>query len=209
MKSFVVQFWKGIFNTFRWVSVFHILRQIIPEMKSSGWVDLWVLFNFVLSFACLFFLVNIASNWLLVILIAWGAVRVFEIIVYQATVLLFDPYEQKKSAPPYALRGYRRLLILIIQNYIEIAAWFGSFYIVGRTYFIDNNCVLKSSAGALYYSIVTMTTLGYGDVTPNSAWTRLLVSAQALTGVFMVAVIVARFISFLPKPQTLDDSEKE
>jgi hypothetical protein len=37
---------------------------------------------------------------------------------------------------------------------------------------------------ALYFSIVTMTTTGYGDITPKSGWARFLVSVQILFGFF-------------------------
>jgi Ion channel len=43
--------------------------------------------------------------------------------------------------------------------------------------------VLKLS-NALYFSIVTMTTTGYGDISPKSGWARFLVSIQILFGFF-------------------------
>jgi hypothetical protein len=42
-----------------------------------------------------------------------------------------------------------------------------------------------------YYSLVTMTTLGYGVVTPESATARSLASAQAVIGQLYVAVLIA------------------
>lgn len=208
MNSFTVQFWKHIFGALRWISVFHIIRNRFPKIKSAGSVDSWVMANFLLSFLALVIVVNSSSIWLIGAIIMWGVIRVIEIVVYQVNVLLFDPYK-KMNLQAYALRGYRRLLILVIQNYLEIALWFGSFYVLFRNYFVDNHGVLKSAVGGFYYSIVTMTTLGYGEVTPSSDWTRFLVTVQVIIGVFMVAVIVARFISFLPRPNTLDDSEKD
>jgi len=47
----------------------------------------------------------------------------------------------------------------------------------------------------LYYSFVTLTTLGYGDVLPLSAQVRSLAILEAVTGVFYVAVLVARLVS--------------
>ena len=45
---------------------------------------------------------------------------------------------------------------------------------------------------ALYYSIVTMTTLGYGDIVPASPTSRMLAALQALTGQLYLVVLVAR-----------------
>jgi len=47
----------------------------------------------------------------------------------------------------------------------------------------------------LYYSFVTLTTLGYGDVLPLSVQVRSLAILEAVTGVFYVAVLVARLVS--------------
>ena len=43
----------------------------------------------------------------------------------------------------------------------------------------------------LYFSFVTMTTLGYGDITPTSAASRALVTLQAICGQFYLTVLVA------------------
>jgi hypothetical protein len=42
-----------------------------------------------------------------------------------------------------------------------------------------------------YYSYVTMTSLGYGDITPAVPVTRTLAYLQAITGIFYMAVVVA------------------
>lgn len=47
----------------------------------------------------------------------------------------------------------------------------------------------------LYYSFVTLTTLGYGDVLPMSPRVRSLAILEAITGVFYVAILVARLVS--------------
>lgn len=47
----------------------------------------------------------------------------------------------------------------------------------------------------VYFSFVTQTTLGYGDITPVSKITRALAFLQATLGVFFIAIIVAQFIS--------------
>lgn len=46
----------------------------------------------------------------------------------------------------------------------------------------------------LYYSFVTMTTLGYGDVVPVGAMARVLAIAQAVIGQVYLVVLVARLV---------------
>lgn len=47
----------------------------------------------------------------------------------------------------------------------------------------------------LYFSFVTMTTLGYGDITPVSSIARVLAYMQALFGQFYIAILVAGLVS--------------
>lgn len=47
----------------------------------------------------------------------------------------------------------------------------------------------------LYFSFVTLTTLGYGDISPLSPVARIVVSLQAVVGQFYIAVLVAGLVS--------------
>ncbi|MGI9258609.1 MAG: potassium channel family protein, partial [Gammaproteobacteria bacterium] len=47
---------------------------------------------------------------------------------------------------------------------------------------------------SIYYSFVTITTLGYGDVTPVTSFARMLASLQAFLGQAFVAILVARLV---------------
>lgn len=46
----------------------------------------------------------------------------------------------------------------------------------------------------LYFSFVTMSTLGYGDITPLSPTARMLAYAQAVFGLFYIAILVAGLV---------------
>jgi hypothetical protein len=48
-----------------------------------------------------------------------------------------------------------------------------------------------------YFSFVTLTTVGYGDISPVSPATRTLAWMEAVTGQFYLAVIVAGLVSVL------------
>jgi hypothetical protein len=57
-----------------------------------------------------------------------------------------------------------------------------------------------SSAGIsrhslLYLSLVTLTTLGYGDVVPISQPARTMAALEAMTGVLYIAITVARLVA--------------
>jgi hypothetical protein len=45
-----------------------------------------------------------------------------------------------------------------------------------------------------YFSFVTLTTLGYGDITPAAAWIRSVAVVEALIGQIFLVVLVARLV---------------
>ncbi len=48
---------------------------------------------------------------------------------------------------------------------------------------------------AFYFSFVTLSTVGYGDITPVSKAARMLAAAEAMSGMLYVAVLIARLVS--------------
>jgi hypothetical protein len=52
----------------------------------------------------------------------------------------------------------------------------------------------ENFADAAYYSFVTLTTLGYGDISPVAPIARFLVYMEAIAGVFYMAILVASLI---------------
>jgi hypothetical protein len=58
---------------------------------------------------------------------------------------------------------------------------------------------------AFYFSFVTLSTVGYGDISPVSKVARMLAVTEAMTGMLYVAVLIARLVSLyfapsLPSP---------
>jgi len=46
----------------------------------------------------------------------------------------------------------------------------------------------------IYFSFVTLTTLGFGDLLPVSPLARFLVYMEAVTGVFYMAIVVSSLV---------------
>ena len=47
----------------------------------------------------------------------------------------------------------------------------------------------------VYYSYSTLTTLGYGDIVPRSAWVQSLAAVEAMLGPLYIAIIIGRLAS--------------
>jgi voltage-gated potassium channel Kch len=53
----------------------------------------------------------------------------------------------------------------------------------------------KPASRFVYFSFVTLTTVGYGDITAVHPLARTLVIAEALTGQLFPAILLARLVS--------------
>ena len=66
-----------------------------------------------------------------------------------------------------------------------------AFHFVGD---VDGTPLLAPTFGTmLYYSIVTFTTLGFGDVTPLTGWMRFFVTIEVILGYFMLGALISIF----------------
>jgi hypothetical protein len=55
---------------------------------------------------------------------------------------------------------------------------------------------------AFYFSFVTLSTVGYGDITPVSKVARMLAAMEAITGLLYVAVLIARLVALYSSPKS-------
>ena len=55
------------------------------------------------------------------------------------------------------------------------------------------NNIIRNIPDSLYFSLITFTTLGYGDFRPLEGWGRILAGSEAFIGAFMMALFVYTF----------------
>lgn len=170
--------------------------------KRSFWIDIVVIFDIFFAFVWIWLLdilspIGCLMRLTILVVIICVCYRIVEIIFYQLFALLFTREEN--------LRSPERMLVLLILNYFEIILWFAFFYRVSYDLFFIRkgvNISLNSISGSLYFSVVTMTTLGYGDITPNNIVAMFIISSQTLIGLYIALIIIARFIPFLRRAET-------
>lgn len=165
--------------------------------------------NFLCSvLAVLIISIEKTSQVLFGTVIVYATLRVFEIAVYQANVLLFDEFRAAKNRKSYALRGYRRLAVLLICNYVEIIFWFAAIYLA-----LGDHVVFKlfnnerNTLTSLYSSFIVMSTFGDQNIVPNTSIGLLFSLYQSAVGLFMTALVLARFFGILPAPKSSDRLE--
>jgi hypothetical protein len=54
---------------------------------------------------------------------------------------------------------------------------------------------MQGFADCVYFSVVTATTLGYGDITPLTTWARVLSATEAVGGMLLVGALISRLLS--------------
>ncbi|WP_420435402.1 potassium channel family protein [Candidatus Poriferisocius sp.] len=82
--------------------------------------------------------------------------------------------------------------------YLLIGYSFASLYMlidrIAADAFLSSGEALTPES-AVYFSFVTLTTLGFGDLTPAASSGRTLVTLEAMSGQFYIAIAVARLVA--------------
>ena len=87
-----------------------------------------------------------------------------------------------------------------------IAYWLVDQLTPGGAFSFNTNAGPRSINGfnGFYFSFITLSTVGFGDITPVSRMARWLAAMEAMTGLLYVAVLIARLVSMYSTPKSND-----
>jgi hypothetical protein len=87
-----------------------------------------------------------------------------------------------------------------------MAYWLVDRLTSGGAFSFNTNAGPRSISGfnGFYFSFITLSTVGYGDITPVSKLARWLAAMEAMTGLLYVAVLIARLVSLYSTPKSGD-----
>jgi voltage-gated potassium channel len=85
-----------------------------------------------------------------------------------------------------------------------MAYWLVDQLTPGGAFSFNTNAGARSINGfnGFYFSFITLSTVGYGDITPVSRIARWLAAMEAMTGLLYVAVLIARLVSLYSGPKS-------
>lgn len=115
--------------------------------------------------------------------------RLLDLISYHMCIFLVD-----SQPAEWKVHSVRRSFLAALVNFYEIVVAFAIFYLCSGGIGHPVEGVLSSGVDALYYSLVTMATLGYGEFRPAGEIGRALVSVQLMFEVIFVAVILPALV---------------
>lgn len=118
--------------------------------------------------------------------------RLIDGLNYRLCILYIDRYRRG-----WALRSLPRTLLLLVLNYGELVVGFAALYRWSGA-IARSQCpgvLLATPLDSLYFSSVTMTTLGYGDFAPVGDLGRRLVVSQLFAGFVFVVLVMGAFLT--------------
>jgi len=190
--SWLVSFFRGLRKT----TVCELVRACCSKEGDRGYSDYWVLGNFLLSIALWLIMPNVVCvEWLIWLIVVCSIWRIYESVVTVTQVALFGSATQKILNP-------KRNVVYALMTYAGLSFWFAILYMKFGDLFKSKHIELSSSLGSWYFSVVTMSTLGYGDIYPNVSWGGLIVILQTMIGIFFAIIIIGSFISWVKPPET-------
>ncbi|EKP0300689.1 potassium channel family protein [Aeromonas veronii] len=124
--------------------------------------------------------------WLMVTLVVWSFLLSRAIEITKA--FLGDAIDKLNGELPNSDLRYGERLKLALTSYIELIINFGTLYFLMPACFFKDFHKFNSVLEAIYFSGVTITTIGYGDISPNIWFLQLLTVFEVLSGFSLIVV---------------------
>jgi len=125
--------------------------------------------------------------------------------VNELAIGFYKDAKQRFTGPPSRTKTAPiERLVLLVAAYFEVAAQFGILYFCALPsgYF---NSDFRSIIEAVYFSVVTITTVGYGDIHPQNPWAQVACMYELAVGFI---VITFAFGSYLATSQMPDQERR-
>lgn len=201
------------------------LSALIPD----GEAEIFLTSVFLLTLAVAYASLNFGNIWRSMVLFLLAALLVdflfkqFILIegqksnLYTAVILLLFFLGESHQAGKSILQSLskrqvdRNMLTATLALYLLIGLIYAMLYLILLEFNPAGLQGIENAQGgdrfvtAIYFSFVTMTSLGYGDISPTGPIGQIMVIIEAITGTFYMAVIVATMVATLIGNQISED----
>ncbi len=122
----------------------------------------------------------------------WSDIALMVLLFYVLAILIGRTVSLKET-------DFDSLCGAVAAYFLIAAAWAVSYrvieVVVPGSFSIPGQSLGPVGSHWLYYSLTTITTLGYGDITPVSPFARIWSTLEASAGVLYIALLIARLLS--------------
>ncbi len=184
---------KGLFSTILFVlflSFLMIQSMIISSAARAG--KIWLRYTIFSLIMILYWLepIGFESKWI--------DISKFLLLVFAFIWITYYLLKYLRKANDVNID----VIVVSINIYLLLGIVFGSlaymlFVIIPDAYNLPANMNPPTFLNLVYYSFITMSTVGYGDITPRIPETQTLAYLIAVTGQLYVAIIVAFLVGKL------------
>jgi len=160
------------------------------KKKFPGFISLWIIICLIVIVAL--YLLNVSNIIVLFIFVY----RLWEILIVNFWMFLFQRKSQSISVLRNKENNIRFIFLLIMQYFTLIFSFAG----INRYICFSNpnsfNVLYNTSMTWLYHSVVTLTTLGYGDIVPNqnTIYSQISVICETLFGMLFILLFLSVII---------------
>jgi hypothetical protein len=164
-------------------------------MKKRVAINLWSWLFLLLNLIFLFILPLLKRNLGLSLglyVLLW--ILPFSRIIEIGYAFYNDSFDQMEGQKPRSGLSRVQRFKLLGRSYFEIAVCYASLYLIMP----ENSFVHAPTTGfeSLYFSWITITTTGFGDITPQNVLARVLCMTEIGVGLMLVVFAVGTYFSY-------------
>lgn len=180
----------------------------LDKQTRAALAEIWVTANFAVAILLLISTSGFVDAPARSAAILYACIRLSELINFQIFTQVFGGYPGKlRPRLRYDVVSWRRSIFMALLLYFEVLVWFAFLYRANCRIFGAHAPVMDRPIYALYFSAVTLLTIGYGDFAPKTQLGFIMVITEGCVGLAMTVLILSRIIGYLPTPDTIDPDE--
>jgi len=127
---------------------------------------------------------------------ALAVLVVFDVLTNTTAVAFISRF------PTHVLRSIVMLFVSLGLTVLAFGALYSS---LGLAFKNDKGPIALTCFDAAYFSLVTLTTVGYGDIVPTSHLSRSIVMCELFIGLYFFSTLLATFVTWIGSPPSIEE----